>query len=511
MGSVPPELLDALRSDLDAAGYTVDRVSALLGPRAEEALDRDDVYPAARVLEARQRDRDGRPEAIDTLVALFLLALLVPDDHAEAAFPRLGLAGAAALGLLVPAEDGAWRAALDVRPYAFSDECGDGHWWVMSDLGERAVGGTLPEDHVLGIGGASLTLAGITVPTPVGSVLDLGTGCGIQAMHASRFSARVVATDISHRAVELARANARLNGIDSIEVRHGDLFEPVAGERFDRIVTNPPFVITPRIDGVPFYDYRDGGMVGDALVEAVVRGCAEHLSPGGTAQMLGNWEYSRASDGLSRVERWLDGLGLDAWVVEREFLDPAAYARTWIRDGGTREGTEEFSRLATAWLDDFEERGVTGVGFGFLTLHRPSEPRVPVVRLERLTGSIEVSGLGGHIASCLASLDWAASLDDSALAGHALAVAPDVTIEHHFEPGNDDPTAILLRQGGGFRRAVSVGTALAALVGASDGTLTVGAIIGAVADLLDVDPAALAAETLPDVRRLLADGILQPT
>lgn len=508
---VKTALIDLLRSDLETGGYTTDAVAARLGPEAEEALGREHTVPAARVLDARRRR--GERDALDVLVDLFLLARGVGRVDVDAAFPSLGSGGARELGLLATAAESAaevWTASLDVHPYAFSDDHGDGHWWILSDLGERALGGALPEDHVLGIGGASLTLAGITVPTRVGTVLDLGTGCGIQALHASRSADRVIATDISQRAVELARANAHLNGIATIEVRLGDLFEPVSGERFDRIVTNPPFVITPRTDGVPLYDYRDGGMVGDALVEAVVRGCAEHLLPGGTAQMLGNWEYTRASDGLSRIGGWVDGLGLDAWVVEREHLDPAFYAETWIRDGGTRPGTAEFDALSGAWLDDFAERGVTGVGFGFVTLYRPTTGRDPVVRLERATGSLETAGLGAHIARCVASVDWAAGMSDAELASHALVVAADVTVEHHFLPGQDEPTAILLRQGQGFHRAISAGTGLAALVGASDGTLGVGAILAAIAQLLDVDADALAAETLPDVRRLLADGILLP-
>lgn len=510
---VKTALLDLLRSDLHDGGYTTDAVAARLGPAAEEALGREHTVPAARVLDSR-RSR-GERDALDALIDLFLLARAVDRADVAAAFPSLGAEGAEELGLLEvdgsSADAESWTAALDVHPYAFSDDLGDGHWWILSDLGERAVGGALPEDHVLGVGGASLTLAGITVPLAADSVLDLGTGCGIQALHASRFAQRVVATDISQRAVVLARANAHLNGAANIEVRHGDLFEPVTGERFDRIVTNPPFVITPRADGVPLYDYRDGGMVGDALVEAVVRGCAEHLLPGGIAQMLGNWEYTRASDGLSRIGGWVGGLGLDAWVVEREHLDPAFYAETWIRDGGTRQGTPEFERLSNAWLDDFEERGVTGVGFGFVTLHRPASGRAPVVRLERATGSLDTAGLGAHIARCVAAVDWAAGMSDGELARHALSVSPDVTVEHHFVPGQDEPTAILLRQGQGFRRAVSAGTALAALVGASDGGLGVGAIVAAIAQLLEVDEEALAAETLPDVRRLLADGILLPS
>ncbi len=124
---------------------------------------------------------------------------------------------------------------------------------------------------------------------------------------------------------------------------------------------------------MPSYEYRDGGMVGDALVETVLRGLADHLEPGGTAQLLGNWEYRWGVDGLDRVRSWFaDAEDLDLWVVEREREDPPAYAETWIRDGGTKPGTEAFDRLVDAWLDDFATRRVTGVGFGYLVVRRAS-------------------------------------------------------------------------------------------------------------------------------------------
>ncbi len=90
-----------------------------------------------------------------------------------------------------------------------------------------------------------------------------------------------------------------------------------------------------------------------------------------------------------------------------------------------------------------------------------------------------------------------------------LRVAGDVTEHRHYWPGNDDPTVIELRQGGGFARTVESGTALSALVGACDGDLGVGAIVGALAQLLDVDEAGLSAELLPHVRELVTTGILR--
>ncbi|WP_254787539.1 methyltransferase [Curtobacterium sp. UNCCL20] len=502
---------DALRQDLTDAGFTVDRVDALWGAEAAASLHRGSRVAALRALGAR----DTTP--LGTLATLFVLGLPVARTDAEQAFPGAGLDAVAAAGL-VRVEDDIVAPTVDLRPYAFVDDLGAGSWWIVSDLGELALGTALGEEHVLGIGGATTTLSGLQVPVPVRRVLDLGTGCGIQAMHARRFADEVVATDISRRALDIARFNAQLNGVDGIEFRYGSLFEPVAGERFDRIVSNPPFVITPRREGVPSYEYRDGGMVGDALVETVLRGLADHLEPGGTAQLLGNWEHHWGVDGLDRVRAWFadadaTGQGVDAWVIERERQDPPGYAETWIRDGGTKPGTPEFDDLVDAWLDDFQHRKVTGVGFGYVVVRKPLPGgAVSLRRFERLPETLgsNPAGLGATVARVLDAAAWLGVHDDDALLEAHLRVAGDVTEERFYWPGNDDPTVMTLVQGGGFGRRVDADTALAAFVGACDGDLSVRAITGAIAQITGVDEQALTADLLPRARDLVLDGLLLP-
>jgi methylase of polypeptide subunit release factors len=501
-------LIDRLRADLAAARFTVDALGALWGTEADAALERGNRLPALRALAAADSPRA-------TLATLFVLGVPAPTAALERALPALGVEGALELGMVEVS--GAVCAGLyDLRPYDFLDAQGAGSWWIASDLGELATGRALRTDHVLGVGRASLTLSGLLIPDSVGSVLDLGTGCGIQALHASRWATRVIATDISERALGFARLNAALNGIENIEFRQGSLFDPVAGERFDRIVSNPPFVITPRTTGVPEYEYRDGGMIGDALVEAVVSGAREHLVAGGIAQLLGNWEYRSepigvGSDGLQRAVGWADVAGLDAWIIERERQDPAQYAETWVRDGGTRAGSAEFERLCGAWLDDFEARCVTGVGFGYLLLRHPESADAPRLRrVERLDASLGhgTASLGSHLATALAASDWQAARDDAEVLTARLVVAGDVTEERSHWPGEEDPSVLLLRQGGGFRREVRVGTGLAAIVGACDGELSLDAIVAAVAQLLEQDLTELRRATVAEVRELLVDGFL---
>lgn len=504
-------LIDLLRTDLTAANYSVSALTGLWGIEADAALRRNQRVPARRALVAL-RAKLGREEPTATLARLFVLGEPAGRGDLDAALPLLRAEGAERLGLVTAVGDGGTvRPLLDLRPYSFIDAGGAGSWWILSDPGELALGHPLGENHVLGVGGASLTLSGLIMPTPVESVLDLGTGCGIQAMHAARHADRVIATDISERALELAAINVRLNGIDNVEFRLGSLYDPVAGERFDHIISNPPFVITPRVPGVPSYEYRDGGMVGDALVEAVVRGAAAHLTPGGVAQMLGNWEYRGGGEAFDRLSAWLDDATLDAWIIEREVQRPAEYAETWIRDGGTRPGTADFDRLYDAWLDDFAARSVARVGFGYLLLRRPVDGTPTLRRLERLPDALghNAAGIGAHLAQCLVAHDWQAATDDAQLARATLTVASDVTEERHYWPGQDDPTLMTLHQGSGFGRSVPLTTALAALVGACDGELAVGAIVGALSQLLEVDENALLAEVLPQLRELVSDGFLE--
>ncbi|GAA5145323.1 methyltransferase [Microbacterium pseudoresistens] len=493
----------ALAADLDAADLRSDPLRAAWGAEADDALARGMRSPLLAAL-------GERDDPLAVLGRFFVLGMPQPADAVAAALPRTGIDGLEALGLAY--RDGAQvvPAAL-VRPQSFVDVDGVGEWWIASDLDETALGTALPADHVLGVGGATRTLAGLVMPAAVDRALDLGTGCGIQALLVARHAGRVVATDISARALAYAELNAELAGVHNIDFRQGSMFEPVAGESFDLIVSNPPFVITPRVEEVTAYEYRDGGLIGDALVEEFVRRAPAHLNPGGAAQLLGNWETRDGVPGRDRLESWI-APELDAWVVERETLSPLRYAELWIRDGGTTPREETFEPLLDAWCDDFAARGVTEIGFGYVLLRRPPAPEsggasertpAPLRRLEHVEQP--VSSAGRAFATGLRAHDL--------LAGgmpERLVVASDVTEARHHMPGQDAPSVIELHQGGGFGRTVAVDPALAGFVGACDGELTVAQIVAALADLFEVPLADLWAELEPRIRALMIDGFLLP-
>ncbi|MGL4176915.1 MAG: DUF7059 domain-containing protein, partial [Dermatophilaceae bacterium] len=468
-----PDLVARLRADLLAAGFTVAGVTDLLGPLAAAALDREQALPARRAATS-----SDRPAAV--LVRLFTLGDPVDSGEVDAVLPSLGAQGAVALGLVVPEGD-AVVATCDLRPYA-----ADGRdWWVASDLGELATRRPLRPDHVLGIGGASTTLASWTPRPRVARALDVGTGCGVQALHLRAHADAVVVTDVSRRALGFARLTSALDGA-VWDVRSGSMLDPVAGETFDLVVSNPPFVITPRSGVVPRFEYRDAGAAGDAVVRDLVRGVGAHLVPGGIAQLLGNWEIPRGTTWTERVSGWLDGTGLDAWVVQRETQDPAEYAETWARDGGHHPGTADFNTMYAAWLDDFASRDVESIGFGVLTLQRPATDRPVFTDLMDVPWPVE-SPMGHRILDGLLMRTWLAEHDDSAVLDVAWRCAADVHEERHLLPGAADPSAIVLRQGGGLRRHLSLTTVTSALVSVCDGRMTAHAAAAAIAGILGLD------------------------
>lgn len=535
-----------LRADLAQSGWGVESVEALLGPVAAAALQRELRAPALRVvrraLAAGAGDVAGYKVAV--LTALFMLGEPVGAAALETALPRTGVAGALAIGLVVPTQSASgeqlYAPAVDLRPHEAEDAHGSVRWWVASDLGELVTGQALAPDHVLGIGRAGLTLAALTPRKPVETALDLGVGCGIQTLYLLRHVRQVVATDISTRALEFTAFNVALAGVDSarVQLRQGNLLEPVAGQRFDLIVSNPPFVITPpsvRQAGLPLMEYRDAG---GPILPALVRGLEDHLNPDGVAVMLGNWEHREGTSWRTSVNQWI-GKSLDAWIIQREVQDPVEYAAMWLRDGGLtpeRSGVA-FENALAAWQEDFDSRQVSGVGMGYLVFHAPvaagalsglggtalegqTAPEEPasdaaapgaVVEPWRVLEEVPTSGqgaLGEHVAQVIAAHEALRGLDDAQVAALKLRTASGLSKEEALTP-TPVPTAPVIRQAEGFGRVIAVGMPEVALLSASDeGLLTVAQIAAAVASLTSEDPAAVLADMVVATRTFAHAGMV---
>ncbi|MDR7085743.1 methylase of polypeptide subunit release factors [Aeromicrobium panaciterrae] len=480
-----------LRAALTRAGFTVDNVFALIGEEAHHALARNQVAPALRAT-------TGRGD-LATLVRQFALQVPVDRRRVDAALPDLVEPLAAANMLQLSGDE--VRALVDIRPYG--DESHD--WWIVCDStpGLNGPQGVMNPEHVLGISEASSSLAQLTVREPVGRALDLGTGCGVQALHLAQHSGIVVATDVNPRALQMARLTASLNELD-IDVRDGSLFDPVAGEKFDLIATNPPFVISP--PGADVLVYRDSGMPGDSVVRHLVENAATYLNDGGWCQILANWAHHDGRDWQADLDEWFAGSPLDSWVLQRELVDPSEYVEMWLADAGLNTAPDYIQRY-DAWLDWFASERIDAVGFGWLSMRRTDE--APTRLFEEWTGEI-APPIGPTVAAWGHRVDVMRHLEDTDLLDRAWKHAPDLVEETRGPVGAEHPESIVLRLQQGVRRARQVDTVEAGLVSASDGDLTAGQILDALAMLLERDAGELRSTYALSVRQLVEDGFLLP-
>ena len=515
-----------LGETLYRSGYTEPRLRQFWGAATSEALLRNNAAPAihhcTRVLNDESSTAADR--AMATAALLFHFHRTIPVTEVRAllgeSFDTAAEAG------LITVDDDEVTAPFALTPYELpvgvprGFRPGDENLYLVADHGTLTTPDVLDGEFVLGLGGAGRTLVSITPREHVGVAADIGTGCGIQALLLARHSDRVIATDISHRALRLAELSAGLNGVTTIEFRHGSLLEPLS-EPVDLLVSNPPFVITPRSTDTTF-EYRDGGMTGDRLVRELFTQIPENLTPGGRSVCLGNWEAASGKD--DGPETWVDDEDTSVFVIEREALDPIAYAETWIRDGGIPRASTAWNEAAAAWIDDFATRAVDEIVFGYVLMNR-SDNDVPTIDSSdsaaddgvfktrvRVTSAPANNphGLAEFLTTIIAIRSWLAAAGPEEIAETAFTRSPDLVEHRHFVPGAPEPTSITLEQGIGFGQVFDLDTALAGFVSVADGTLTLRQTAGALAQLLEVDPTALEDQLVAQVRALCAAGALLP-
>lgn len=174
---------------------------------------------------------------------------------------------------------------------------------------------------------------------PGARVLDLCTGSGLLAVVGGLSGAgEVVAVDVSRRALLSARLNGRLNGVRVTALR-GDLFGPVAGRRFDLIVSNPPYVPGPALPRRGLQRAWEGGPTGREFLDRICAGAAGHVVPGGVVLLV----HSTVCGEAETLERLRAG-GLAAEVVLRHVggLGPRLRERAgWLRDRGLLAGDRD--------------------------------------------------------------------------------------------------------------------------------------------------------------------------
>lgn len=401
-----------LASALHSAGCTADGVARHLGPAATAALYRGEPGVVLAACD---------DSALSRLIRIFLVREPTPRPALEDVLSPALVQLLIDAGVLSPtASPATFSVALDVRPHVLAGR----DFFVISDLDASMTDYVPGPDHVLGVGAASLSLLQATPTSPAERVLDLGTGSGVQALAQSGCAQQVVATDVHPRALNLARATLAANGVENVELREGPWFAPVAGERFDRIVANPPFVVGPAEVG---HVYRDSGLELDGASELVASQAADYLSERGTACILGAWAHTRGQSWRQRVASWLPAQGVSAWVLQRDVVDPGQYVSTWLRDESIDVRSAEGIARTQRWLEYFRAHEVEQIGFGWIFLREIGD-HASEITAEALSHPFD-DPLGPEVEEYFTRAEWLRTSDADAVLDASYTVRPGVALE----------------------------------------------------------------------------------
>jgi len=474
-----------VRDVLSSAGYSEEGVVKTLG------VDTLSRLGEKRLPVLLRRTSGGTP--LETLIRLFILDHVVDISAARAAMAPMTPEQWAELGLVEIAGSEV-RAVLQLR-------CFQG-LVLAFDFVRRGPRG-LRGDYVMGVSPSSLVLAGMTMRRNNQAALDLGTGCGIEAFLAARHSRRVVAVDCNPRAVAIAAFNARLNQLDNVECRQGDMFHPVAGESFDLIVSNPPFIISP--------DYRhmflNSGAEGDEVCRKIVQQAPGFLTEGGYCILNANWEVVTGEDWRERLAGWFQGNGCDGLVLHHNTKEPAEYAVQWIETES--ENPAEFQRTFDDWMNYYAARRVCGIASGVIVMRRAAG-RANWFATNDAPPSVSVQS-GDDVARLVEARTFLYSLRcPTDLLEARLKLAANVRFEQVAEvvDGSWRPISGKLRRVGGLEYEGKIDGPGAAMLARCDGSRQLKDQLQELAAAINVDMDKLAAPALEIIRHLLEQGFL---
>jgi SAM-dependent methyltransferase len=479
-----PQLADRLR----AVGYSGDALRAVLGVDGG-------VSTAPGDLVVHERRLAAAPGPLADLIALFTLGWSRPVDAVAAAVGSNGVDALVASGCAV-ADGPSLRPMLRLVPH--------GRLWLASD--RRHEPGT-PADplQVTGINPPATLLSVLTVRRPVARALDVGTGNGIQALLAAQHTGHVVATDVNPRALAFAAFNAALNGVDNIEFRHGSLLEPVAGEQFGLVVSNPPYVISPEHEFV----FRDSGAAPGALCAELVRSLPAVLEPGGYASMLASWPIAADEHWSSVPRSWL-GDDCRAWLLHVRAEDGLLHAQQWNRPLAESGDIAGYAAAIDRWLDYLGERGIATIGYGAVLVQQHSDERTVVRADEVRAGS---GSAGAHIERVFAAHKALRDVDDDTLAEWTCAVPPEHVVDRsvrfvdgHWRSGE---TRLTLGEGVGVEATLDPLLTEVFLLATSGATVRAAAIdVGRSVGIAESEIEGLVAAAVAMVRELISFGIV---
>jgi protein-L-isoaspartate O-methyltransferase len=471
----------AFRAVFEQAGYSEEGLCNAIGQPNLEAV----LGSTAQVLLGRTAGADR----VRTLARLFFVGIDIDSCEAEQALGPIPLERWEAAGFIEP-RAGRVVPRLKLVPY---------QGLLLASDATLSVADGIRADFVAAPSLSALMLANLTIRQPCRRALDVGTGGGILAFLAARHSQRVTAVDCNEHALTYARFNAALNDLPQVDLIKADFFAPLRKGTFDLIVSNPPFVISPRRT----FTFRDGGRQADELCRDLVRHSAEYLDEGGFSQILCNWAHVAGERWQDRVASWCEGTGCDAFVLQGETVDPGTYAATWVMPSPS-EGTAALRSELEEWLRYFEQHRIEAIGTGMIVLRRTRAARGWVHvqdSPDRITGPS-----GDSVLRAFGAQDFLRTMgSDVSFVESVLRIAPEVRLEQVAQSTGEhwiaQQTRIRLMEGLAYEAEID--PTLFTLLGRCDGRRTVGELVGGNGE-------ATAGRLLSALRLLVERGFLLP-
>lgn len=447
----------------------------------------DSPVRLAAAEQAAHADKLAGTGSLGLVIRLFFLEQAVPRAEFQRLIEQKLANDLCALGL-VEQDDKRVKARVLLVPAEDRLVAGDRYQKLPADTSV---------EHVLSVNPPARFLLRMALRQPARRLLDLCTGNGIFALVLASIADKVVATDLNPRALEFARLNAALNGIGNIELRLGALFAPVAGERFDRIICNPPYILTPS----KRFLCTDSEQELDGFCLGLVREAPQFLTEGGVLQMICEWVEYEGEDWRNRLSQWFDDNGCDAWVVCSGRSDIEAYCRLRHEQTLVPDGTTAYDGELSEWLDYFRDRNVHGIRSGFIQLRRRHGKNW---RSFTSLGGRVASAVADDISSGFAIRDRYHSASDEEI----LALRPVPVEGLSLLPAQADRGPARLVKTRGLPVSFSVNAGVAALIDRVDGNQAVAQISDEIAAGAGVDIRAARAECCAVVRELLCQGLL---
>jgi SAM-dependent methyltransferase len=349
LNTITPARARLLRERLAASGFEA-RV-----PHEIESASIIGAFEELRLpLVDRALRRDGTPAA--TLALLFQYAGVVPADLVEDAIGADGLAWLLEGGLV---EQAGRQCRSGVRL-----QVAEGAWIFCDD---PSGGG----QAVMRPGPTTVDLLAALPPLHGSRLLDVGSGPGTIALVAAMQGAALsVGTDIAPRAITLARFNAMFNDLP-VDVREGDLLEPVRDERFSIIAAQPPYVAQPSEQQA--VAFLHGGPMGDEIAMRLLQGIPDRLLPSGMAVVLFDSPVRHGAPIHDRVRDAVGEAGIDVAVFNSPSVPPDLQAIGYaaLHEPGFGEA---YARTAVRYRDHLEARGVNEVTHSLVVLRKRADP-----------------------------------------------------------------------------------------------------------------------------------------